>query len=80
MVFGQAWDWTTFDWNKDVTRVDEVLGSRIDSMDPNLQPFQKAGGKLVIVQGWDDPLNAATLPIDYRDQVIAGFGRSRARV
>ena len=45
-------------------------------MDPNLQPFQKAGGKLVMVQGWDDPLNAATLPIDYRKQVIDAFGRS----
>ena len=80
MVFGQQWDWTTFDWDKDVTRVDQALGSRIDSMDPKLQSFQKAGGKLVIIQGWDDPLNAATLPIEYRDQVIAGFGRSSAPV
>ena len=79
MVFGKQWDWTTFDWDKDVTRVDQVLGARIDSMDPGLQAFQKVGGKLLMIQGWDDPLNAATLPIDYRDQVIAGFGPARAR-
>lgn len=76
MIFGKDWDWTTFDWDKDVARVDEVLGSKIDSMNPDLRPFQQAGGRLVMVQGWDDPLNAATLPIDYRSQVIAAFGRS----
>ncbi len=76
MVFGKDWDWTTFDWDRDVTRVDTVLGTKIDSMDPDLRPFQKDGGKLVMVQGWDDPLNAAALPIDYRRQVIAAFGSS----
>ena len=80
MVFGENWDWTTFNWDSDVARVDAVLGARIDSIDPNLQPLQSAGGKLVMVQGWDDPLNAATLPIQYRSAVIASFGRSMSQV
>jgi feruloyl esterase len=79
MVFGQHWDWTTFDWDHDVTRVDKALGTKIDSMDPDLQQFEQAGGKLVMVQGWDDPLNAATLPIEYRRAVIRSFARSTPR-
>lgn len=79
MVFGKNWDWTTFDWDHDVTRVNTVLGAKIDAMNPNLEPFQKAGGKLLMVQGWDDPLNAAPLPIKYRQAVISSFARSISR-
>ena len=79
MVFGKDWDWTTFDWDHDVTLIDAVLGGKIDAMDSDLRPFEKAGGKLVMVQGWDDPLNAATLPIEYRREVIAAFSRSMSQ-
>lgn len=79
MVFGKDWIWRSFDWDHDVARVDAALGTKINSMDPDLRPFHKAGGKLVMVQGWGDPLNAQTLPIEYRREVIATFDRSMTR-
>ncbi|WP_329742140.1 tannase/feruloyl esterase family alpha/beta hydrolase [Dyella sp. A6] len=79
MVFGKSWDWKSFDWEHDVARVNDALGAKIDAMSPDLEPFERAGGKLIMVQGWDDPLNAATLPIQYRQDVISLFARGISR-
>ena len=76
MVFGKNWNWKTFDWDRDVARVDQVLGTKIDAMNPDLESFYSHGGKLVMVQGWGDPFNAQTLPIEYRSAVIARFAAS----
>lgn len=78
-VFGQAWNWKTFDFDRDVRKVDAALAPRIDAMNPDLRPFAARGGKLIMVQGWGDPYNAPTLPIEYRAQVIATFAASSNR-
>jgi feruloyl esterase len=73
MVFGKKWNWKSFDFDRDVARVDHAVHSDIDATDPNLRPFQAHGGKLIMTQGWGDPYNAQTYPIEYRAQVIAVF-------
>ena len=73
-VFGPDWDWKTFDFDHDVTKVDNALAGKIDAMNPDLRPFAARGGKLIMIQGWGDPYNAQTLPIEYRAQVLATFG------
>lgn len=78
-VFGPAWDWKTFDFDEDVRKVDVALAGRIDAMDPDLRPFAARGGKLIMIQGWGDPYNAQTLPIEYRARVIATFAASGDR-
>jgi feruloyl esterase len=78
-VFGPAWNWKTFDFDRGVARVEQVLTPKIDAMDPDLRPFAARGGKLIMVQGWGDPYNAQTLPIEYRSQVIATFAGSGSR-
>ncbi|HWE98614.1 MAG TPA: DUF6351 family protein [Caulobacteraceae bacterium] len=84
MAFGDPnWDWRSFDWDRDVTRLDALVGSDITALDPDLRAFRAHGGKLIMYQGWGDPLNGQTLPIRYRQQVIdrfaaEGAGRARA--
>jgi feruloyl esterase len=74
-----AWDWRSFDWNKDVAEVDRKVGRDITALSPDLRAFRARGGKLLVYQGWSDQLNGQTLPIEYRRQVIdilASSGRA----
>jgi feruloyl esterase len=75
-VFGPRWDWKTFDFDNDVSKVEKTLSGKIDAMNPDLRPFAARGGKLIMVQGWGDPYNAQTLPIEYRNRVLATFAGS----
>lgn len=77
MVFGENWDWHSFDFDRDVTVVDRRLHDKIDSVDPDLRPFESHNGKLIMIQGWGDPYNAQTLPIEYREQVIRAFAQKQ---
>ena len=65
---------STFDWTSDVTDVDRQAGSRIDAIDPDLSPFRDAGGKMLVYQGWADPFNAATWPIEHLRQIEEAVG------
>lgn len=73
MVFGANWNWRTFDFDRDVEQVDRALHQDIDSVNPDLRAFHARNGKLIMIQGWGDPFNAQTFPIEYRNQVIAEF-------
>jgi feruloyl esterase len=76
MAFGDGWDWKTFDWDKDVERFEAVVHDKIDATDPDLRAFAEDGGKLIMTQGWGDPFNAQTMPVGYRNAVIAVFARA----
>jgi len=65
------WDWTSFNFSSDARLVDRKLSPTINATRPDLFRFQAHGGKLLMTQGWDDPLNAQTLPIEYFNSVLA---------
>jgi feruloyl esterase len=79
------WDWRRFDWDKDVADLDLRIAAEITATDPDLRAFARHG-KLIMYQGWGDPLNAQTLPADYRGEVIdlfawdGGRGQAEQRV
>lgn len=58
-VFDPKWDWRSMDWDRDVELADTKLGPVINATHPDLQPFAAAGGKLLIYQGWADPITSA---------------------
>lgn len=68
-----AWDWRSFDWDRDVAEVDRRVGADITALSPDLDAFRRHGGKLLIYQGWGDQFNGQALPIDYRRRVIAAL-------
>ncbi|OHW91184.1 tannase and feruloyl esterase [Colletotrichum incanum] len=70
MVFDDlSYNGSTFDWDSDVDSLDAKVGSLIDAISPNITSFKTNGGKLLVTQGWADPFNAATWPIDHLDEV-----------
>ena len=69
------WDWHSFDWDRDVAELDRRVTPNISAVDPDLRALRAAGGKLIMYQGWSDPLNAQTLPINYRGEVIDVFAK-----
>ncbi|USQ98233.1 tannase/feruloyl esterase family alpha/beta hydrolase [Caulobacter sp. RL271] len=54
--FGSAWDWRTFDFDRDATRALARLSKTIDAVDPDLEVFRRRGGKLIQWHGAADPV------------------------
>jgi feruloyl esterase len=69
-----TYDVDTFDWDADVALIDQRAGTLIDEISPDLSAFRARGGKLLVTQGWADPYNAATWPIDHMKQMEDAMG------
>jgi feruloyl esterase len=68
-----AWDWRTFDWDRDVTFVDRALPD-LSAMSVDLTAFESAGGKLVMYTGWADPVVPPMDTLQYYDAVVRAMG------
>lgn len=75
-AFPPTWDSTTFDFDKDVARVDLALSSDINANNPDLTRFAARGGKLIMWHGWEDYLVSPYDSITYHDRAFAS-GRSK---
>ena len=64
-----AWDWWTFDFDRDLRLADEKLGRLIDQRNPDLDVFKRRGGKAIVYQGWQDPVVNPVDTIAYYEQV-----------
>jgi feruloyl esterase len=72
-VHGSAsWDANTFNISRDLPAVDKVMDLHAD--DPAVEAFVRRGGKLILFQGWADPLVAAQPTIAYYDALATRFG------
>jgi len=56
-----AWDFKTFQVDRDMKAADEKLAKVLNATDADLRPFQVRGGKLILYHGWSD---AAIPPVD----------------
>ncbi|KAK8071027.1 tannase and feruloyl esterase [Apiospora hydei] len=75
MVFNNlTYDSGNFNWGSDVDLLDERVGTFIDEISPDLSAFQKAGGKMIVMQSWADPYNAALWPIQHLKQLEEAAG------
>jgi feruloyl esterase len=73
-VFGLTWQWQTFDFNRDVASVDQVLAADLNANSTDLRPFAGNGGKLVLYAGWADPLIPSQSSINYFNALVAAYG------
>jgi len=70
-----AWDFRTFDADKDVTLAEKLdHNNLLKSVDPDLRNFTSHGGKLIIYHGWNDNLIAPRNSINYFNSVVAKLG------
>jgi feruloyl esterase len=68
------WDWRTFDLDRDVAIADKVDGGTINAINPNIQPFTKHGGKLLMYHGWADQLVGPMTSVNYYTSVEKALG------
>lgn len=68
------WDWWTFDYNRDVTRAEMVLGPLVDQTSADLRAFAAAGAKAIVYHGWQDAVVNPVDSIRYYEQVQALHG------
>ena len=70
-VFGPTWLWPSFDFNENMAQVDQTLAPILNANNPDLSAFATNGSKLLMYQGWADPLVAPQDLIDYYLRVEA---------
>jgi Tannase and feruloyl esterase len=70
------WDWRTFNLDRDVVVADRVDGGTINAINPNIQPFVKREGKLLMYHGWADQLVGPGTSVNYYNSVVKALGDS----
>ncbi|PLB46095.1 putative feruloyl esterase B precursor [Aspergillus steynii IBT 23096] len=55
----------SFNWTSHVALVDSEVSPVLDAISTDLSVFKNKGGKLLVTQGWSDPYNAPTWPMEH---------------
>ncbi|MCL5743372.1 MAG: tannase/feruloyl esterase family alpha/beta hydrolase, partial [Acidobacteria bacterium] len=69
-----AWDWRTFDFDKDNARFEKPENLIMNATDPDLRKFIARGGKLLIYHGWSDQNVSPFLTVNYFNSVQDTLG------
>jgi len=70
-----AWDWRTFDFDKDIVRSDTPENLVMNATDPNLSQFFGHNGKMILYHGWADPNISPFSTVEYYKSVIDSAAR-----
>jgi feruloyl esterase len=70
-VFGPDWDGASFDFDRDMDRVDHAIGRDVNAIEPDLSRFAARGGKLIMFHGWADGTVSPIDSILYFDRIQA---------
>ncbi|MEZ5419506.1 MAG: tannase/feruloyl esterase family alpha/beta hydrolase [Vicinamibacterales bacterium] len=68
-----GFSWRAFRYPQDLPRLKTMSGI-LSPDDPDLRPFRKAGGRLIVYHGWADPGISALGTLDYVERVAAAVG------
>ena len=80
MVYSNpTWDYKTFEVDKDLKAAVDKTSAALDSTNPDLKPFIKHGGKLILYHGWNDPAISSLNTIGYYEQVLKTTGESKTK-
>lgn len=65
------WNWWSFDWAKGVDAARARMAPLVDAVSPDLTAFARHGGKIILYQGWADPVVSAPDTIAYYERMTA---------
>jgi feruloyl esterase len=72
VVFGNpAWDWRTFDLERDVVASEAAAFGVLAGVNPDLSAFARRGGKLLTYHGWADPSIAPQASVNFYTRALA---------
>lgn len=69
-VAGKDYDFTSFDFHKDVAYFDRMLGDALNATSVDLSRFRELGGKLLMIHGMADPIIPYTDSQRYYERVV----------
>src|SRR5712691_5780248 len=72
-IFGPAFDTMTFNFDTDPARV-VPTGDFMNATDPDLSPFKANGGKLLMWNGWADPVATPVRTVRYFLDIVDTLG------
>ena len=72
------WNVESFDMDRDYGAARTRSVPVINAGNPDLRAFTRRGGKLIIYQGWDDPVITPGSTIEYVEEVRKSVGRQAA--
>jgi feruloyl esterase len=70
----EDWDVRSFDLERDTAIADTKLAGTLNATNPDLGPFRKRGGKLILWHGWADAPISPLSSIDYYESVVKRMG------
>src|SRR3984893_5704207 len=70
-VFGNDFDWRTFDFDHDMDTLDDELAARMNANTADLEEFKSHGGKLILTHGFADPRLPTLNTITYYERLIS---------
>jgi feruloyl esterase len=79
-VFGKDKDLMSLDFGKDIDSYTAALGPYLNAENANLSPFEKRGGKLIMISGSADSCVPYHASLDYYERVIEHFGSQEKAV
>jgi feruloyl esterase len=74
------WDWRTFNVDRDTRLGIRKAGKAVDGNNPDLRPFKKAGGKIIIIGSWNStalPTRALTEYYEKVEQISGGPAKTQ---
>jgi feruloyl esterase len=69
-VFGADFDYSKFDFDQDMAKVDSILGPILNANNPHLDQLKKRGGKILMYTGTADQLVPFQDALNYYERVI----------
>ena len=71
--WGASWTFKDFNFDADYKRMGE-MDALYSASNPDLRAFKAAGGKLLVYQGWSDPMVVPLNSVDYYESVERTMG------
>jgi feruloyl esterase len=78
-VFGNDYNWLTFDFDHDMDALDKAMAARLNANATDLEEFKSHGGKLILMHGFADPRVPTLNTIDYYERLITSQTREGRR-
>jgi feruloyl esterase len=70
------WDYHTLNFDHDIDYADKVDDHLNNAIDPDLRPFFRHGGKLIMYHGWNDTAISPGNSVNYYESVLKAVGSS----